>query len=70
MKKQPWEMSVAELDEEIRKNGELLREGNGSASYLLLLHREREERLIEDEIIERSEFAKTVMGLAHKPLPD
>lgn len=68
-----WEMTVAELDEQICTTQAILDAGGYNkrvADHLAMLQEEREERLIEEEIIGRSSYAQTVMGLAHKPLPD
>lgn len=73
MTKQVWEMSIKELDQEIAIAEAILREGGYSkivADHIAMLQSEREERLIEQEIIEGSTFAKTVLDMHKPPDPD
>lgn len=67
-----WEYTLKQLDDEIARTKAVL-EASGSKEleeYLAVLEEQREERLIEDEILKGSRYAKEVLGLDKPVLQD
>lgn len=66
-------MSIEELDEQIRITQAILDQGGYNKlvnDRLTMLNEERDERLIEQQIVEGSSYAQTVLGMGHKSVPN
>lgn len=73
MRKQLWEFTLQELDSEIASAKSILEANDypkAMADYLAVLQEQREERLIEANILKGSRFAEDVLQVVEPPLED